>query len=117
MTGTFYITSANYLYSRTCRRVAYKIRKIIQTAATRIYDDSLIEEVCVYALIELLFVVFLCITNRPVHIENSRLYMPNKGEGGNEFRGKRIESIHNTNNSDERAYTLWCPSSERSADE
>ena len=75
----------------------------------------MIEEVC--ALMELCFIVFLHITNRPIHIENTRLYMPNKGEGESEFREKRTESIHNTNDSDERAYTLWCYSSERSADE
>ena len=61
--------------------------------------------------------IFLHITNHAVHIENTRLYMPNKGEGESECREKRIESIHNTNDSDDRAYTLWCCSSERSADE
>ena len=65
---------------------------------------------------ELRFIVFLHITNLPVHIENTRLYMPNKGQEESESREKRIESIHNTNDSDERAYTLWCCSAERSAD-
>ena len=66
---------------------------------------------------ELRYIVFLHIMNHPVHIENARIYMPNKGEGGTESREKRIESIHNTNHSDERAYILWCCSSQRSADE
>ena len=78
-------------------------------------DDSLIEEVC--TLMELCFIVFLHITNCPVHIESTRLYMPNKGERESESREKRIDSIYNTNDSDERAYTLWCCFSERSADE
>ena len=73
------------------------------------------EEVC--ALMGLRFIVFLHITNRPVHIENTCLYMPNKAEEESESREKRIESIHNTNDSDERAYTLWYCSSERPADE
>ena len=34
--------------------------------------------VCV--LMELRFIVFLHITNRPVHIENTRLYIANKEE-------------------------------------
>ena len=73
------------------------------------------KKVC--AMMEPRFIVFLHTTNRPVHIENTRLYMPNKGEGESESREKRIESIHNTNDSDERAYTLWCCCSERSADQ
>ena len=77
--------------------------------------DNTLEEVCV--LTKLRFIVFLHITNRSVHIENTRLYMPIKGEGENESRKKKIESIHNTTDSDERAYTLLCCSSERSADE
>ena len=53
---------------------------------------------------KLRFIVFLHSTNRPVHIENTRLYMLNKGEGANEFREKMIESIHNTNDSEEREH-------------
>ena len=53
----------------------------------------------------------------PSHIKNTRLYISNKGEGESESREKRIEPIHNTNDSDERAHTLWCYSSEQSADE
>ena len=46
-------------------------------AAIEYCDDSLIE-VC--ALMELRYIVFLHITNRSVYIENTRLYMPNKGQ-------------------------------------
>ena len=66
---------------------------------------------------ELRFIVFLDITNRPVHIENTRLYMSNKGEGKSNSGKKRVKPIHNTNDTGDRAYTLWCCSSERSADE
>ena len=66
---------------------------------------------------ELRCIVFLHITNRPAYVENTRLYMPNKGEEESESRVKKIQSIHNTSDSDERAYTLWCCPSERSADE
>ena len=66
---------------------------------------------------ELRFIVFFQITNHSVHIENTLLYMPNNGERENESREKMVESIHSTNDSDERAYTLWCCSSERSVDE
>ena len=60
---------------------------------------------------ELRFIVFLHITNRPVSIENIRLCMPRKGEGGSESGEKKIELIYNTSDRNERAHTLWCCSS------
>ena len=61
-------------------------------------DDSLVEEM--FALMKLHVIVFLHITNRAVYMENTRLYIQDKGEGE-----KRIESINNTNDSDTGAHT------------
>ena len=47
-------------------------------------------------LMELRFIIFLHITNRPVHIKTTRLYTPNKREGESESREKKIQSINNT---------------------
>ena len=66
-------------------------------------DDSLIEEV--FALMKLRFIVFLHITNRPVYMESTRLYIQEKGEGESELIEKRIESVNNTNDSDTGEHT------------
>ena len=71
----------------------------------------------VFTLMEVCFIVFPDITNRAVYIKSICFYFLDTGKRKNEVREKRVVSINNTDNSDERACSLLCCLDERLAAE
>ena len=56
-----------------------------------------------FALMEVCFIVFLHIANRAAYIENICWYLLDTADRKSKFREKMVESMNNTDTSDERA--------------